>query len=73
MKGRIFNCYSGNDEVLGTVYQTAMPLSEPIGYDELLCRAANVFNFDCSELVDGHMEWKDRFGEIVGQLAKYAR
>lgn len=69
IKGKIFNCYSRNDDTLGYLYRGAnLLLSEPIGYDKITFQSSKIHNFDCTALVNGHMEWKDWFGEILTQL-----
>lgn len=69
VRGRIYNCFSGEDAVLGTVYRTANAfMSDPIGFSGIPGRNPGIHNFDCTDLVPGHMEWKHWFGEILSQL-----
>jgi pimeloyl-ACP methyl ester carboxylesterase len=72
VKGRIYNCFSGQDEVLQWAYRGANAmLSEPVGFSGINLRHERIFDFDCSALVTGHAEWKNQFGEILRQLDAY--
>lgn len=72
VKGRIFNCYSSQDDILRRAYQGANAmLSSPAGYAGIHLRHERIFHFDCSALVAGHLEWKNRFSEILVQLKQY--
>lgn len=65
----IYNCFSKNDAVLGTIYRTANGfMSDPIGFDCITHPSHKILNFDCTDLVPGHMQWKEHFGDIVEQL-----
>jgi len=69
VRSMIYNCFSKNDEVLGTIYRTANGfMSDPIGFDVITHPSRKILNFDCTALVPGHMEWKQNFGEILEQL-----
>jgi hypothetical protein len=72
VKGRIFNCYSSEDSVLKYLYQGASGgLSTPVGLRPINLDSEKIFNFDCSALVDSHMQWKVNFAEIFAQLKQY--
>jgi hypothetical protein len=69
VKGKLYNCYSKNDDVLKFMYQGFNGYSsEPIGYSEIQLDHDKKFDFDCTALVSGHGEWKPNFGEILTQL-----
>ncbi|WP_148289096.1 DUF726 domain-containing protein [Herbaspirillum sp. B65] len=72
VKGKIYNCHSSEDTVLRYLYQGANGLqSKPIGYWPIHLEHDKIFNFDCTELVSGHLQWKSQFAEIVKQLKPY--
>lgn len=72
VRGRIFNCYSSEDAVLKYLYQGANGgLSTPIGLKAISLENEKIFNFDCTALVDSHMQWKVQFGEVLAQLREY--
>lgn len=72
VKGRIFNCYSAQDDVLRHAYQGANAmLSQPAGYAGIHLEHERIFHFDCTALVTGHLDWKPRFAEILAQLKQY--
>ena len=66
VKGNIYNCYSRNDDVLRWLYQPANAfISDPIGLDDITAPVDNLWNIDATALVDGHMEYKKMFPEIM--------
>jgi hypothetical protein len=70
VKGKIFNCYSGNDEVLRRLYQGANAmLSKPIGYSKIHLIHPRITSIDATLQVHGHTRWKEHFGSILNQLA----
>jgi hypothetical protein len=72
VRGRIFNCYSLEDKVLQNLYQGANAMmSKPAGYHGIHLVHDKIVDFDCSALVDSHMNWKPVFGEIISQLRKH--
>ncbi len=69
VSGKIYNCFSENDSVLKYLYQGANGrFSTPIGYAPITLDHPQIFDFDCTSLVDSHFKWKERFGEILTQL-----
>lgn len=69
VSGRIHNCFSENDDVLKYFYQAANGLvSTPIGYSPICLRSRKIPDYDFSDEVNGHMEWKPQFGEIYRQI-----
>lgn len=64
--GRIYNAYSKRDKILRYLYKGAnLGLSDPIGYNAIVCDNEHIVNIDCSELVSGHMAWKGHFAKIM--------
>lgn len=68
--GRIYNCYSQNAKVLGVLYRAANAgLSDPIGIGPVTARSSTIFNVDCSNLIGGHNEWKERLADVFEVVA----
>jgi hypothetical protein len=66
VSGRIYNCFSSNDDVLNYAYRGASALmSLPIGVSPITLDSEKIANWDCSELVGSHMAWKPKFGEVL--------
>jgi hypothetical protein len=64
--GNIYNCYSSNDTVLKYLCQPAnLFLTKPIGLGPIEYQDIKIKNIDVSDLVSSHMEYKDKFGEIL--------
>lgn len=64
--GTIFNCYSKKDSVLEWLYTNAnMRVSDPIGFSPIGLDDARIRNIDCTDFVDGHMNWKAHYGAIL--------
>ncbi len=69
VKGKICNCYSENDSTLRFLYQGANALlSSPIGLGEIQVSDSKIVDKNVSAIVGGHMEYKDKFSEILAQL-----
>jgi pimeloyl-ACP methyl ester carboxylesterase len=72
VSGKIFNCYSFNDKILERAYQGAnLMLSRPAGYTGIRLQHERIVDRDFSQLVSGHMVWKDNFAEILTRLAEH--
>ncbi len=64
--GKIYNCYTEHDRVLRALYRGAnLFMSEPIGIDKIAFRSPKIKNVDCSDLVNGHMDWKNHLPEVL--------
>jgi pimeloyl-ACP methyl ester carboxylesterase len=64
--GKIYNCFSSRDGVLTAAYQGANAfLSEPIGLRPISYSSPKIENWDCSEFIDKHMEWKPKLDEVL--------
>lgn len=69
VNGRIFNCYSKKDSVLSLLYKNANGrVSDPIGAGPITLEDEKVQNFDCTDLVSGHLKWKENYGAIVQRI-----
>lgn len=67
--GNIYNIYSERDDVLALLYRGANAfMSQPIGIQKIRTAAPNIYNFDASSIVDGHMEHKKRFGTVLERI-----
>ena len=73
VQGHIYNFYSTNDDVLKRLYVPASGfLSDPIGLGPINCGASNIVNVDCTDLVEGHNEYKSNLDSLL-QRAVVAR
>jgi Protein of unknown function (DUF726) len=71
VKGRIFNCYSKNDDVLRFLYQPANAfISDPIGLGPITTRHQSIRNINVTRFVGGHMQYKENFGAIMRAISK---
>ena len=69
VKGRIYNCYSNNDSTLKFLYQGANALSSsPIGLGCIEISDGKIVNCDVTAIIGGHMQYKNKFGEIIKKL-----
>ncbi|MGZ8293572.1 MAG: DUF726 domain-containing protein [Telluria sp.] len=72
VRGHIFNCFSEKDMVLANAYRGANAmLSQPAGYRGVHLIHDKIFDFNCTALVNGHLEWKSQFGEIIRQIKEH--
>jgi hypothetical protein len=63
--GRIYNCYSQNDKILGLLYRAATAgLSDPIGIGAITAESSSIVNVDCTSFVGGHTEWKAKLADV---------
>lgn len=66
VKGKIVNCYSYNDSTLKFLYQGANALSSsPIGLGDIEVSHEKIVNKDVTSTIGGHMQYKEKFGEIL--------
>ncbi len=69
VKGKIINCYSINDSTLKFLYQGANALiSSPIGLGDIEVSHDKIVNKDVTSIVGGHMQYKEKFSEILKSL-----
>jgi hypothetical protein len=69
VSGTIHNCYSRNDRILKILYQGASGmLSRPIGIDPITSASEKIKDWDFSDLVDGHNDWKTAFPELLRRI-----
>jgi hypothetical protein len=67
--GRIVNCHSSKDRVLGTLYTAATIFqSDPVGLGPILGAGDNIHNVDLSDVVGGHNEYKPRLRDMAARL-----
>lgn len=73
VKGRIYNCYSAQDDVLQWAYRGAnLMASNPVGLSGIHYKHKKIVDLDCSRFVGGHMQWKLQFDEVLRSLKGYA-
>jgi pimeloyl-ACP methyl ester carboxylesterase len=66
--GTIDNGLSNQDETLRKLYQSSMAAqSKPIGLGPIE-RVRGVRNFDCSDLISGHDQWKPRLDAVLERM-----
>jgi len=66
IKGNLINCYSNNDMVLKYLYKPATVFTtEPLGLGKIETKSCNIVNIDVSDIVKGHMDYKDSFLKIL--------
>lgn len=71
VSGKIYNCYSRNDGVLKYLYQGGNALlSDPIGYGPIELDHPKIVNVDCTEIIGGHMEYKEKLPDILRSIHK---
>jgi len=67
VSGHVYNCYSKKDSVLSLLYRGANAgVSSPAG---LGVAAPPAQNLDCTDIVSGHLKWKDHLSEILTRLS----
>lgn len=69
VKGKIVNCYSYNDSTLKFLYRGANALSSsPIGLGDIEVYHEKLVNKDVTSIIGGHMQYKEKFGEILKRI-----
>ncbi len=67
--GNIYNIYSERDDVLALLYRGASAFrSQPIGIREIRTSGSNIYNFNASSFVEGHMKHKERFALVLDRI-----
>ncbi|ATF53183.1 DUF726 domain-containing protein [Morganella morganii] len=71
VNGKIYNCYSTNDDILKWMYQTVnIKLSNPIGYSPIETNSEKIINVDCSDIVNSHFDWKKNYSRIHQRITE---
>ena len=66
--GTIDNGLSSKDDILRNLYQSSMAAqSKPIGLGPIE-RIRGVRNFDCTDLISGHAQWKPCLDAVLGRM-----
>jgi len=60
----IYNFYSDNDLILRYLYQTIELGDEPIGLNKIDSYLENIYNYNISDIVDGHTKYIENFEDI---------
>ncbi len=73
VSGTIYNFHSTNDDVLSKLYRVANPgWNKPIGLRRIRSRATNIVNVPCTDLVDGHMDYKRKLDVLLERAHRQA-
>lgn len=72
VEDNIYNVYSDRDDVLRLAYQSSNAfVSRPIGLGDIARSDPSIVsNFNASELVSGHIQHKEVFGEVLKSINK---
>ncbi|MCY4014761.1 MAG: DUF726 domain-containing protein [Gammaproteobacteria bacterium] len=72
--GMIYNFHSDNDAVLGTALRIANAgFTKPIGTTPIRRAGPNIVNFDCSDLVSGHDDYKRNLPKLLSRARSAGR
>ena len=72
--GTIYNFHSDRDDVLGKALRIASAgFTKPIGTTPICSTARNIVNFDCSDLVGGHDDYKPNLQELLSRARRAGR
>ncbi len=67
--GKIYNCYSQNDEVLRKAYKlSTFYTSDPVGSHPITTSDPKIINIDCSDIIKSHHDWKTHYSEIYRRI-----
>lgn len=67
--GKIFNCHSREDSILAGLYRIGnVGLSSPAGYSGIHLEHEHIHNADCTDIVKGHLSWKQQLAEVLRRL-----
>ena len=73
VSGRIYNFYSTKDDVLSHLYQVvSLGRNRPIGLRRIRSRAPNIVNVPCTDLVDSHMDYKQKLELLLARAHRLA-
>jgi hypothetical protein len=68
--GKIHNCYSTNDQVLRCLYRAATGMiSRPVGAYPIRSRSPKIVDWDFSDVVKGHTDWKGCLSEVLAGIS----
>ena len=69
VEGKIYNCYSYNDNILKYLYTGANAiLSSPIGTGNIELNNPKIKNINTSSIINGHMVYKENFSKILSHI-----
>ncbi len=69
VSGRLFNCYSSKDQILGKLYTVANAgLSDPIGVRPITYESPKIRNIDFTDIVKSHNDWKPKYAEVISRI-----
>jgi Protein of unknown function (DUF726) len=69
VSGKVHNCYSRNDRILKFLYRGASGMrSVPIGTHPILSNSRRIKNWDFSDIVTGHNQWKLVLPEVLARI-----
>lgn len=66
VSGKIYNFFSKRDETLKKLYLAANAfMSKPIGAYSIESNLRQIENIDCTDIVEGHLNWKEKLPECL--------
>jgi pimeloyl-ACP methyl ester carboxylesterase len=69
IKGHLDNGISQSDDTLRFMYQSSLlGGSRPAGLHEITINHRKIRNFDCTDLVSGHKEWKPNLDKVLARM-----
>ena len=66
--GNLINCYSENDYVLKYLLRIIKPSVSPIGIQKILHDDPKVIDCDCSDIIDGHMDYRTKMDLVLHRI-----
>jgi Protein of unknown function (DUF726) len=69
IKGYLDNGLSQKDKILGMMYQSSLfGQSRPAGLHKININHRRIRNFDCTDLIDGHTQWKPNLDKVLARM-----
>ena len=68
VSGKVVNCYAKNDSILEYLFRIAKHKEEPIGTQPIVAINDKIKNFDLSDIVDGHYDYRKKMTEIFKKI-----
>ncbi len=69
ISGKIYNCYSTNDEVLHKGYSAStLNLSKAVGYYPIKSDNDRIQDIDCTTVIQSHTDWKEKYPEVYQRI-----
>ncbi len=68
VSGKVVNCYTKNDSILDVLFRIAKHKEKPIGTQPIEAINDKIQNFDLSDIVDGHYDYRKKMTEIFRKI-----